>query len=67
LAAFVHPSHIVVYAPGDSLAAFLQLELFRVKNSGRINMGIIDWILTGIAVGLIVGALIKIFGKKKEK
>ncbi|VXD02512.1 conserved hypothetical protein [Enterobacterales bacterium 8AC] len=30
-------------------------------------MSIIDWILTGIAVGLIVGALIKIFGKKKEQ
>ncbi|TQI82432.1 hypothetical protein FHU10_2590 [Serratia fonticola] len=30
-------------------------------------MGIIDWILTGIAVGLIIGALMKIFGKKKEK
>lgn len=30
-------------------------------------MGIIDWILTGIAVGLIIGALMKIFGKKKDK
>ncbi|VXC92951.1 hypothetical protein YERSI8AC_240095 [Enterobacterales bacterium 8AC] len=41
MATFAHPSHIVVYAPGDyepqrgspyrpALAAFLQLELFRV-------------------------------------
>jgi hypothetical protein len=30
-------------------------------------MGIIDWILTGIAVGLIIGALLKIFGKKNNK
>lgn len=29
-------------------------------------MGIIDWILTGIAVGLLIGALLKIFGKKKK-
>lgn len=29
-------------------------------------MSIIDWILTGIAVGLIVGALMKVFGKKKK-
>lgn len=30
-------------------------------------MSIIDWILTGIAVGLIAGALIKLFGKKKDR
>lgn len=30
-------------------------------------MSIIDWILTGIAVGLLVGALIKVFGKKKDR
>ncbi len=30
-------------------------------------MSIIDWILTGIAVGLIIGALMKIFGKKKDR
>lgn len=29
-------------------------------------MGIIDWILTGVAVGLLIGALLKIFGKKKK-
>ncbi|ALE99066.1 Uncharacterised protein [Serratia marcescens] len=30
-------------------------------------MGIIGWIFAGIAVGILVGALIKIFGKKKEQ
>jgi hypothetical protein len=31
LAALVHPSHVLMYAQGiHSLAAFLQLELFRV-------------------------------------
>ncbi|TCT90362.1 hypothetical protein EDC48_104216 [Gibbsiella quercinecans] len=30
-------------------------------------MSIIDWILTGIAAGLIIGALMKIFGKKKDR
>lgn len=29
-------------------------------------MGIIGWIFAGIAVGILVGALIRIFGKKKE-
>lgn len=29
-------------------------------------MSIIDWILAGIAVGLIVGALMKMFGKKNK-
>lgn len=29
-------------------------------------MGIIDWILTGVAVGLLIGAMLKIFGKKKK-
>jgi len=30
-------------------------------------MGIIGWIFAGIAVGILVGALITIFGKKKEQ
>ncbi len=30
-------------------------------------MGIISWIFTGIAIGILVGLLIKIFGKKKEQ
>lgn len=30
-------------------------------------MGIIGWIFAGIAVGILVGALIRIFGKKKER
>nr|SAY46305.1 Uncharacterised protein [Serratia marcescens] len=30
-------------------------------------MGIIGWIFAGIAVGSLVGALIRIFGKKKEQ
>lgn len=30
-------------------------------------MGIISWIFTGIAIGILVGVLIKIFGKKKEQ
>ncbi len=30
-------------------------------------MGIIGWIVAGIAVGILVGALIRIFGKKKEQ
>ena len=30
-------------------------------------MGIIGWIFAGIAVGIPVGALIRIFGKKKEQ
>lgn len=30
-------------------------------------MGIIGWIFAGIAVGILVGALIKIFSKKKEQ
>lgn len=30
-------------------------------------MSFVDWILAGVALGLIIGALIKIFGKKKEK
>lgn len=29
-------------------------------------MGIIGWIFVGIAVGLLAGALIKIFGNKKD-
>jgi hypothetical protein len=29
-------------------------------------MGIISWIFTGIAIGILVGVLIKIFGKKKD-
>ena len=29
-------------------------------------MGIIGWIFAGIAVGILVGALIRIFGKKKS-
>lgn len=30
-------------------------------------MSIIDWILTGIAAGLVIGALMKIFGRKKDR
>jgi len=30
-------------------------------------MDIIGWIFAGIAVGILVGALIRIFGKKKEQ
>lgn len=30
-------------------------------------MGIISWIFTGIAIGILVGLLIKIFGKKKNQ
>lgn len=30
-------------------------------------MGIIGWIFAGIAVGILVGALIRILGKKKEQ
>ncbi len=30
-------------------------------------MGIIGWIFAGIAVGILVGALFRIFGKKKEQ
>lgn len=30
-------------------------------------MGIIIWIFTGIAIGILVGLLIKIFGKKKDQ
>ena len=30
-------------------------------------MGIIGWIFAGIAVGILVGALIRIFGKKTEQ
>ncbi|AGQ29322.1 Uncharacterised protein [Serratia liquefaciens] len=30
-------------------------------------MGIISWIFTGIAIGILVGLLIKIFGKKKDQ
>ncbi|CAI0992283.1 Uncharacterised protein [Serratia grimesii] len=30
-------------------------------------MGIISWIFTGIAIGILVGVLIKIFGKKKDQ
>lgn len=30
-------------------------------------MGIIGWIFAGIAIGILVGALIRIFGKKKEQ
>ncbi|CAI0958671.1 Uncharacterised protein [Serratia quinivorans] len=30
-------------------------------------MGIVSWIFTGIAIGILVGVLIKIFGKKKEQ
>ncbi len=30
-------------------------------------MGIIGWIFAGIAVGILVGALIRIFGMKKEQ
>lgn len=29
-------------------------------------MSLVDWILGGIALGLIVGALMNIFGKKKN-
>ncbi|SPZ54835.1 Uncharacterised protein [Serratia quinivorans] len=29
-------------------------------------MGIVSWIFTGIAIGILVGVLIKIFGKKKD-
>ena len=29
-------------------------------------MGIIGWIFAGIAVGILVGALIRIFGKKEQ-
>lgn len=29
-------------------------------------MGIISWIFTGIAIGILVGVLLKIFGKKKK-
>ncbi|BCZ39187.1 hypothetical protein SMGES_05130 [Serratia marcescens] len=35
--------------------------------AGVKEMGIIGWIFAGIAVGILVGALIKIFGKKKEQ
>lgn len=28
-------------------------------------MGIISWIFTGITIGILVGVLLKIFGKKK--
>ncbi|CAI0713577.1 Uncharacterised protein [Serratia entomophila] len=30
-------------------------------------MGIISWIFTGIAIGILVGVLLKIFGKKKDQ
>lgn len=30
-------------------------------------MSLINWILAGIALGLIVGALIKVLSNKKEK
>ena len=30
-------------------------------------MGIISWIFTGIAIVILVGLLIKIFGKKKDQ
>lgn len=30
-------------------------------------MSLVDWILGGIALGLIVGALMKIFGNKKDR
>jgi len=30
-------------------------------------MGIMSWIFTGIAIGILVGLLIKIFGKKKDQ
>ncbi|CAI0865512.1 Uncharacterised protein [Serratia quinivorans] len=30
-------------------------------------MGIVSWIFTGIAIGILVGVLIKIFGKKKDQ
>lgn len=32
-----------------------------------MKMSFVDWILAGVALGLIVGALMKIFGKKKDK
>ncbi|CAI0975348.1 Uncharacterised protein [Serratia quinivorans] len=30
-------------------------------------MGIVSWIFTGIAIGILVGVLLKIFGKKKDQ
>ena len=30
-------------------------------------MGIISWIFTGIAIGILVGLLLKIFSKKKDQ
>ncbi|CAI1087706.1 Uncharacterised protein [Serratia quinivorans] len=30
-------------------------------------MGIVSWIFTGIAIGILVGVLIKFFGKKKDQ
>jgi hypothetical protein len=29
------------------------------------KMGFVGWIMTGIAIGLIIGVLMKVFGKKK--
>lgn len=30
-------------------------------------MTIIGWLMTGIVVGVVIGALMKLFGKKKEQ
>jgi len=30
-------------------------------------MGIISWIFTGIAIGILVGVLLKIFSRKKKQ
>jgi len=29
-------------------------------------MGFVGWIMTGIAIGLIIGVLMKVFGKNKK-